>query len=113
MLRSACEAIGGGEAPVIHDDRGCHCRWPGWLKTCEGNGLVRSMSEKGCSPGNSAMEGFFGRPKNELFYDRDWGGAGIDEFISLLDNYMRYYRIKESLGWKSPMQHRKSLGMAA
>ncbi|QTU84258.1 IS3 family transposase [Xiamenia xianingshaonis] len=49
MLRSACETIGGGEAPVIHSDRGCHYRWPGWLKICEDNGLVRSMSKKGCS----------------------------------------------------------------
>ncbi|NHM15813.1 IS3 family transposase [Eggerthellaceae bacterium zg-887] len=116
MLRSACETIGGGEAPVIHSDRGCHCRWPGWLKTCEDDGLVRSMSKKGCSPDNSAMEGFFGRLKNEFFYDRDWDGVSIDEFISLLDDYMRYYRddrIKESLDWKSPMQYRKSLGMVA
>ena len=39
-----------------------------------------------------------------------------DEFIAMLDDYMRYYRdirIKESLGWMSPRQYRKSLGLAA
>ena len=77
---------------------------------------MRSMSKKGCSPDNSAMEGFFGRLKNEFFYGRDWNDVGVDEFISMLDDYMRYYRddrIKESLGWKSPMQYRKSLGLVA
>ena len=33
------------------------------------------MSKKGCSPDNSACEGFFGRLKNEFFYYRDWDGA--------------------------------------
>ena len=77
---------------------------------------MRSMSKKACSPDNAAMEGFFGRLKNEFFYDRNWDGVSIDKFTSMLDDYMRYYRddrIKESLGWKSPMQYRKTLGLAA
>lgn len=116
MLENACRNLADGEAPVVHSDRGCHYRWPGWLKVCRDNGLVRSMSRKGCSPDNSAMEGFFGRLKNEFFYGRDWNGVSMGEFASMLDDYMRYYRddrIKESLGWKSPMQYRKSLGFAA
>lgn len=116
MLEDACRRLADGEAPVIHSDRGCHYRWPEWLRICRENGLVRSMSRKGCSPDNSAMEGFFGRLKNEFFYGRDWDGVSISEFTSMLDGYMRYYRdvrIKESLGWKSPKQYRKSLGLAA
>lgn len=53
---------------VIHSDQGGHYRWPGWVSICEENGLVRSMSAKGCSPDNAAMEGFFGRPENEFFH---------------------------------------------
>lgn len=116
MLEDACRRLTDGETPMIHSDRGCHYRWPGWLKICHDNGLVRSMSRKGCSPDNSAMEGFFGRLKNEFFYGRDWNGVSTDEFIAMLDDYMRYYRdirIKESLGWMSPRQYRKSLGLAA
>ena len=74
------------------------------------------MSKKGCSPDNSACEGFFGRLKNEFFYGRDWRGESIEGFMAKLDDYMNYYRdgrIKESLGWMSPMQYRKSLGLAA
>ena len=74
------------------------------------------MTKRGCSPDNSACEGFFGRLKNKFFYDRDWEDATIEEFINQLDGCMRYCRderIKESLGWTSPMRYRKSLGLAA
>jgi transposase InsO family protein/transposase-like protein len=47
-----------GWRPVVHSDRGCHYRWPGWVGLMEKAGLRRSMSAKGCSPDNSAMEGF-------------------------------------------------------
>ena len=116
MLEEACGQLADGEHPVCHSDRGCHYRWPGWIGICAERGIVRSMSRKGCSPDNSACEGFFGRLKNEFFYDRDWEGVTTGDFIGQLEQYMRYYRderIKESLGWMSPMQYRKSLGLAA
>ena len=62
------------------------------------------------------MEGFFGRLKNEFFHHRDWSGVTIPEFCQMLDAYLRYYneeRPKEKLGWLSPMQYRRSLGLAA
>ena len=40
-------------------------------------GYTRSMSKKGCSPDNSACEGFFGRMKNEMFYGRSFVGVTI------------------------------------
>ena len=77
-------------------------------------GFIRSMSKKGCSPDNSACEGFFGRLKNEFFYGRDWIKTGIKDFILSLDKYLNWYnehRIKASLGYKSPVQYRQSLGI--
>ena len=74
------------------------------------------MSRKACSPDNAACEGFFGRLKNELFYSRDWINTTIEEFVSALDAYISWYneaRITMSLGFKKPMQHRRSLGFAA
>ena len=105
-----------GARTTIHSDRGGHYRWPGWVAICEEHGLVRSMSAKGCSPDNSACEGFFGRLKNEFFYHRDWRGVGAGEFIRRLEEYLEYYRegrIKRSLGWMSPNEYRRSLGYAA
>jgi transposase InsO family protein len=77
-------------------------------------GLVRSMSKKGCSPDNSACEGFFGRLKNEMFYGRDWKGVSRERFMDILEGYLVWYnnsRIKVSLGNRSPMAYRKSLGI--
>ena len=54
----------------------------------EKNMLKRSMSAKGCSPDNSACEGFFGRLKNEFFYGRDWRDFSIEDFIADLDDYL-------------------------
>ena len=85
MLREACSTLGDGERPVIHSDRGCHYRWPGWIGICEEHGLTRSMSAKGCSPDNAAAEGFFGRLKQEFLHERDFTGVTMDEFIRRLD----------------------------
>ena len=101
---------------IIHSDRGVHYRWPGWINRMESNGLTRSMSKKGCSPDNSACEGVFGRIKNEMFYNTDWTGVSISEFIDILNNYLHWYnekRIKQSLGYLSPMEYRRSLGLTA
>ena len=95
---------------------GCHYRWDEWIRICEEHGLIRSMSAKGCSPDNAAAEGFFGRLKNELFYGRDWRGVGYEEFRERLAAYLTHYnetRIKKSLDWMSPVQYRRSLGLAA
>lgn len=114
MLDEAISRLNENEHPVVHSDRGAHYRWPGWIDRMNEAGLTRSMSKKGCSPDNSACEGFFGRLKNEMFYDRSWKNVSTDEFIQALDAYMHWYnsdRIKESLGWMSPLEYRISLGL--
>lgn len=114
-LDNAVSKLRETEHPLIHTDRGCHYRWPGWISRMESAGLQRSMSKKGCSPDNSACEGFFGRLKNEMFYNRNWMGVSLKQFELLLNNYLIWYnekRIKVSLGNMSPIEYRRSLGMA-
>lgn len=116
MLDEAVLTLKDGEHPTVHSDRGCHYRWPGWIERMEKAGLTRSMSKKGCSPDNSACEGFFGRVKNEMFYNRSWTDVTINEFIEILDRYLHWYaekRIKVSLGGLSPIQYRIAQGLAA
>ena len=91
-LSRACAALRPGEAPVVHTDRGCHYRWPGWKSICGEHGLTRSMSRKGRCADNAAMEGFFGRLKNEFFRGRDWSGVPVGEFVRRLDRWMGWYR---------------------
>ena len=115
-LLGACKWLNEGDHPKIHPDRGCHCRWPGWIRICDENGLVRSMSRKGCSPDNARCGGFFGRLKIEFFHGCDWAGAALEEFMDMLDAYLRWYRdvrIKGDLDYRSPMQYRRDLGLAA
>ena len=120
-LAAACSTLAPGEAPLVHTDRGGHYRWDGWKGICEAYGLTRSMSRKGRSPDNAAMEGFFGRLKNEFFYGRDWSGVGADAFIALLDAWMRRYstarlrafRIGGRTVYDTIDGNRRRLGLAA
>ena len=117
MLDAAIETVATSAIrPVIDSDRGAHYRWPGWLSRVRNAKLIRSMSRKGCSPDNAACEGFFGRLKTELFYPRNWKDITIDQFIQIVDAYIRWYnekRIKISLGSLSPIEYRKSLEIMA
>ena len=73
MLDAAIDKVtASGDRPVVHSDRGGHCRWPGWLSRVAEAELVRSMPCKGCSSDNAACEGFFGRLKTEMFFSRNW-----------------------------------------
>ena len=96
MLDDAAKLLSVGEKPIIHSDRGVHYRWPGWIDRMEKNGFIRSMSKKGCSPDNSACEGVFGRIKNEMFYNADWSGVNISEFIGILNDYLYWYNEKKN-----------------
>jgi transposase InsO family protein/transposase-like protein len=117
MLDAAIETVAEtAHRPVVHSDRGGHYRWPGWLSRMSDANFIRSMSRKACSPDNAACEGFFGRLKNELFYPRDWKSTTVEQFIEVVDSYIRWYnekRIKISLGSLSPIEYRVSLGIAA
>ena len=117
MLDAAIDTVATtANRPIIHSDRGAHYRWPGWLTRIHNAKLIRSMSRKGCWPDNAACEGFFGRLKTELFYPRNWQDITVDQFIQIVDSYIRWYnekRIKIPLGSLSPIEYRASLGITA
>ncbi|WP_087070649.1 IS3 family transposase [Actinotignum timonense] len=77
---------------VIHSDRGVHYRSVSWIELTRRYGLTRSMSKKGCSPDNSACEGFFGRMKTEIYHGKKW--ATTDELCEAIDEYMFFYNQK-------------------
>ena len=101
---------------MVRSDRGCHCRWPGWLALMDRYGLARSTGAKGCSPDNAAAEGFFGRMKTESVHPEHWEERTRDEVLAPVDDCISWYdheRIKRSLGWMGPVQYHQSQGMAA
>jgi putative transposase len=116
MLDLAVSTLGPDESPIVHTDRGSHYRWPGWIERMKKAGLTRSMSKKACTADNAACEGFFGRLKTEMFYNRSWEGVTIEQFIEHVNEYIRWYnekRIKLSLGGVSPVEYRQRLGLTA
>lgn len=71
------------------------------------------MSRKGNCYDNSPMENFFGIMKQEIFYGKVY--KTFDELKEAIDKYIRYYnkkRIKESLGYRSPIEYRKYMLIA-
>lgn len=54
--------------------------------------------------------------KTESVYPKYWEERTRDEVLVLIDDYIHWHdheRIKQSLGWMSPVQYRQSQGMAA
>lgn len=115
-LEAACKTLSSEEHPVIHSDRGGQYHADSWKEICERYGLLRSMSRKGHSPDNARIEGFFGRLKMEFFDAYSWQGSNAKKFMQKLNAWLVYYnekRPKQALDWKSPMQHRRDLGLVA
>ena len=103
MLDATVQQLRPDEKPLVHSDRGIHYRCPGWINRMNSYGLTRSMSKKGCYPDNSACEGVFGRIKNEMFYNTDWSGVSISEFVVILNNYLQWYNeIRIFCRWNGP-----------
>ena len=43
-----------------------------------------------------------------MFFKRDWKDVTLDEFINIVNNYIKWYnetRIKQTLGYKSPIEN--------
>ncbi|WP_130812210.1 hypothetical protein [Olsenella sp. Marseille-P4559] len=66
---------------TAHGDRGWHHGTPGWIRQCEGPGVVRPMPRRGHSPDDAVSEAFFGRLKVGSSCGRDWRGHAVEGFV--------------------------------
>lgn len=65
------------------------------------------MSRKGTCLDNSVMENFLGLLKQEIYYVRTY--TSFDELKRNIEQWIEYYntkRIKQKLGWLSPVEYR-------
>ena len=65
------------------------------------------MSRKGTCLDNSIMENFFSILKQEIYYGRIF--YSYEELKNEIERFIKYYnedRIKEKLGWMSPVKYR-------
>lgn len=46
MLEDAIRTLNISDHPLVHSDRGCHYRWPDWIRIMDTAELTRSMSKK-------------------------------------------------------------------
>lgn len=95
---------------TFHSDQGWAYQMKNYVNSLKQERIFQSMSRKGNCLDNAVMENFFGLLKQEVYY-----GVVYDSYEALksaIEQYIKYYneqRIKEKLGWKSPVQYRLSL----
>ena len=72
------------------------------------NKIFQSMSRKGNCLDNAPAENFFGIMKQEMYYGNVY--HSYEAWEQAIHNYIRYYnedRIKEKLGYLSPVEYKK------
>lgn len=98
---------------TFHSDRGWAYQMPAYQDLLKKNKIFQSMSRKGNCYDNSPMENFFAILKQEMYYGHVY--KSFSELAKAITDYIKYYnekRIKESLGWLSPVQYRQANAIA-
>ncbi|WP_457768377.1 IS3 family transposase [Facklamia hominis] len=98
---------------TFHSDQGWAYQMKAYTHRLKENRIFQSMSRKGNCLDNSVMENFFGILKQEIYYGVLY--YSYEELKTEIERYIKYYneqRIKEKLGWMSPVQYRLSLLVA-
>jgi len=95
---------------TFHSDQGWGYQMKAYVHTLQEHRIFQSMSRKGNCHDNSVMENFFGIMKQEMYYGMVY--YSYDELKEAIEEYIVYYneqRIKEKLGWMSPVEYRLNL----
>jgi len=93
---------------VFHSDQGWAYQVKQYTLRLEAHGITQSMSRKGNCLDNSPMENFFGILKQEIYYGKKF--YSYEELKETIEEYIEYYnkdRIKEKLGYLSPVEYRE------
>ena len=97
----------------FHSDQGWAYQMKAYVHSLKENKIFQSMSRKGNCHDNSVMENFFGIMKQEMYYGKVY--YSYDELKNAIEKYIKYYnekRIKQKLGWLSPVNYRINLAAA-
>ncbi|WP_242841581.1 IS3 family transposase [[Clostridium] aminophilum] len=95
---------------TFHSDQGWAYQMKAYSHRLKQERIFQSMSRKGNCLDNSVMENFFGLLKQEIYYGVVY--YSYEELKAEIERYIKYYneqRIKEKLGWMSPVQYRLNL----
>ena len=75
MLVKAAETLPEGAHPLVHSDRGCHCRWSGWLAAHRPLRPDTVDGRKGLFPGQRRCGGVLRTHEDGIHPSRTLGGA--------------------------------------
>ena len=92
---------------TFHSDQGWVYQKQPYTHRLEEEHIFQSMSRKGNCLDNAVMENFFGLLKQEIYYGVVY--HSYEELETAINKYIKYYnedRIKEKLGWRSPVEYR-------
>ena len=95
---------------TLHADRGWAYQMNAYTHELKEHRIFQSMSRKGNCYDNSVMENFFGILKQEMYYGTVF--YSYEELKETIEKYIIYYneqRIKQKLGWMSPVEYRLNL----
>lgn len=94
---------------IVHSDQGVQYQSHEWQLTLKKYGAIQSMSRKGTCLDNAQMESFFHIMKAEMMNKHYQTEGQLIRAMKTWINYYNHDRIKEKLGYKSPIQYRKSI----
>ena len=95
---------------TFHSNQGWAYQMKAYSHRLKEERIYQSMSRKGNCHDNSVMENFFGIMKQEMYYRVVY--YSYEELKEAIEKYIKYYneqRIKEKLGWMSPVEYWLSL----
>ena len=110
MLDGLFKKLPANAKTLFHSDQGWQYQHSEYQRLLSEHNIVQSMSRKGNCLDNSVMENFFGLLKQEIYYGVVY--YSYEELKSEIERFIKYYnekRIKEKLGWMSPVQYRLHL----
>ena len=76
---------------IIHSDQGVQYQNSRYSDTLKEFGIIQSMSRKGNCLDNSPTENFFGRLKQEIWYNKEYEYVTSKDLINEIHEYIKYY----------------------
>src|SRR5699024_4089236 len=99
---------------TFHSDRGWAYQMGAYQRELKKNAIFQSFSRKGNCLDNSPMENFFSLLKQEIYHGQIfYSYEELERAIVTFIDYYNHKRIKQKLGWLSPIDYREKTQNAA
>ena len=95
---------------TFHSDRGWAYQMGAYQRKLKKHAIFQSFSRKGNCLDNSPMENFFSLLKQEVYHGQIFHSyEELERTIIMFIDYYNYRRIKQKLGWMSPVMFRRKV----